>query len=78
MPKVVKEIMSDLSTGELSVEWDDDSTNKFNLANTLTVLENTESTKLDFVFNGVAVISVGTTPPVDNDEKPNGSIYFQI
>lgn len=39
MTKVVKEFLLDNATGEVSVEYDDNSTSKYNLANAVTATQ---------------------------------------
>ena len=51
MTKVVKEFLLDHATGEVSVEYDDNSTSKYNLSNAVTATKSAQGMAID---DGVA------------------------
>jgi len=46
MTKVVKEFLLDNATGEVSFEYDDNSTSKYNLANAVTATQSAQGLQL--------------------------------
>jgi len=51
MTKVVKEFLLDNATGEVSVEYDDNSTSKYNLSNAVTATQSAQRLGLCVAFN---------------------------
>ena len=71
MTKAVKDFLLDHVTGAVDIEYSDNSTLSYNLANVVTATQSAQ---------GVAItgITASTAAPNNADGKPDGTIYIQV